>query len=280
VHEDGKDMGIQGPRTAILLPLWQEIFDELQLEPHYILAVRHPGTVAASLSRRNRLAFAHSQALWLKTNLDVLSHAGNDLRAIVDYDRWFESGLQQARTVVNSSDLSDSMSETPIAEALNQVIHPGLRHHSDNEDMICSRTMAKFYSLLARAAVDGKISDEISEITATFEKSLDLLNIWDDLVAERDAVIAEGDLAIAGHNLTIADLNLAIEQKDQEIARYKRRWEKYKRRLIVSYAILLILVIIYIACRVLIYCEIRSVRINSSTPSARVREFLFYPETF
>ena len=182
--------GFKDPRTGILLPMWQEIFDELQLEPLYILSVRNPGSVAASLSRRNRLTFSHSQALWLKTNLDVLTHARNNLRAIVDYDLWFNSGFEQARTVVNALNLSPALNDAQIAEALNQVIHPGLRHHSDEEDVVCSPLVARFYSLLCRATTNGKISDEIWAITETFEKSTEFLSIWDDLVIERDEIIA------------------------------------------------------------------------------------------
>jgi len=185
-----KIWGFKDPRTAILLPLWQEIFEELQLEPHYILAVRHPGSVAASLSRRDRLSSSHSQALWLRTNLDALSHTRNHLRAIVDYDRWFDSGFEQARTVIDSLNLSQSIGESQIAEALDRVILPPLRHHSSEQQVVCSPIVTRFYSLLYQAATNGRIPDEIWAITATFEKATDLLNIWDDLVAERDEVIA------------------------------------------------------------------------------------------
>jgi hypothetical protein len=185
-----KIWGFKDPRTAILLPLWQEIFEELQLEPHYILAVRHPGSVAASLGRRDRLSSFHSQALWLRTNLDALSHTRNHLRAIVDYDRWFDSGFEQARTMIDSLNLSRSIGESQIAEALDRVILPPLRHHSSEQQVVCSPIVARFYSLLYQGATNGRIPDEIWAITETFEKATDLLNIWDDLVAERDEVIA------------------------------------------------------------------------------------------
>lgn len=214
-----KIWGFKDPRTAILLPIWQEIFDELQLDPLYVLAVRHPGSVAASLSRRDRLTASHSQALWLKTNLDVLSHARNNLRAIVDYDRWFDSGYQQARTMINSLNLSPPVSETQMVEAVDQVIHPGLRHHSAEGDAICSPIVAKFYSILLRATTDGQIPDEIRAITETFEKSSELLNIWEDLVKERDGIIND---IIAERNETTEELNIKIDR-----LRDQRKWFIY-----------------------------------------------------
>jgi hypothetical protein len=232
--------GFKDPRTAIILPLWQEIFEELRLEPLYILTVRNPGSVAASLSDRDRLAFSRSQALWLKTNLDVLSFAGNNLRAIVDYDRWFGSGLEQAHGVVDSLNLSQSVSETRIAEAVNQAIHPGLRHHSSKENVICSPIVTKFYSLLSRAAIEGRVPDEIKEITATFEKSMDLLNIWSDLVTERDAIIAQQNATLAQYNATFEQQNALLAQ--QNAAFEAKRTRLRKQRQLFAYALITIFV--------------------------------------
>jgi hypothetical protein len=186
-----KIWGFKDPRVAVLLPLWQEIFDELQLEPLYLLSVRHPGSVAASLARRDSLALADSQALWLKTYLDALSHTGNHLLCVVDYDRWFESGLEQAGTVIESLNLSKSITEEQIVNAVNNTIQPGLRHHSSKQNATCSPIVDGFYSLLRQAAIDGKVSDEIWTLTETFEKARGLLNTWDELVAERDKIIAD-----------------------------------------------------------------------------------------
>ena len=217
--------GFKDPRTAILLPLWREIFDELQLEPMYVLSVRYPGSVAASLARRDRFALARSQVLWLKTYVAALSYTRNHLLGVVDYDRWFESGLEQARTVIESLNISQSISEEQIANAVNDTIQPALRHHSSRQDAMCPPTVARFYSLLRQATIDGKVSDEIWTITEAFESTTDLLSIWDDLVI---------------------GLDQAIEQKNEQVAVYKRRSKNYKNILYYSYTIFLILVIVYI----------------------------------
>jgi hypothetical protein len=191
-----KIWGFKDPRTAILFPVWEEIFEELQLEPVCILAVRHPSSVAGSLSTRNRFASSHSEALWLKTNLEVLSHARDHLRAIVNYDNWFSSGLDQARTLINSLRIFPSIDEAQLTEAVNQVIQKNLRHHSAGDEAICSPIVAKFYNLLCEATTDAEIPGEISEITTTFEKSMDLLTIWDGMVAERDSIIDQRNTKI------------------------------------------------------------------------------------
>ncbi|MGA2404672.1 MAG: hypothetical protein ABSG91_23715 [Syntrophobacteraceae bacterium] len=218
--------GFKDPRTAILLPLWREIFDELQLKPLYILSVRHPGSVAASLARRDRLGLANSQALWLKTYLDALTQTRHNQVGVVDYDRWFGSGMEQARTVIESLSPHQSISEEQIADAVNQTIHSGLRHHSSEHNERFLPIVERSYSLLKQAAVDGKVPDEIWNLTETFEKTKDILSIWEDLVAERDAIITE---------------------RDQQMDWCKKKYRIYRKFLYYSYAVFLILVIVYFA---------------------------------
>jgi len=146
----------------------------------------------------------------------VLSYTRSNLRAIVDYDRWFDSGLQQARTLIKSLNLFPSISEQQIANAVNDIVQPALRHHFSNQDAICSPKVAGFYSLLRQTAIDGRVPDEIWAITETFEKATDLLNIRDGLVAERDATIAE-------RNATIAERDATIAERDVKIARLRKQ---------------------------------------------------------
>jgi hypothetical protein len=42
--------GFKDPRTARLLPMWREVFADLDLTPHFVFCLRHPGAVADSLA--------------------------------------------------------------------------------------------------------------------------------------------------------------------------------------------------------------------------------------
>lgn len=98
-------VGFKDPRTASLLPLWEEVFSDLDLAPVYVLATRDPGAVALSMRRRG-FPFPHGLLLWARTYSEALSHAADQCAAIIDYDDWFEDargvagqlhrGLEQA----------------------------------------------------------------------------------------------------------------------------------------------------------------------------------------
>ena len=81
--------GFKDPRTCRLLPMWKQIFDELELEPLYVLAIRNPSDVVESLWKRNQIDPLHTEFLWLLRTLDAVRDAGGELRIVVDYDRWF-----------------------------------------------------------------------------------------------------------------------------------------------------------------------------------------------
>lgn len=184
-----KVWGFKDPRTAVLLPMWQEIFDELQLEPYYVLAVRHPAPVAASLSKRDDLSFSHSQLLWLKSNLGMLLHTENKLRATVDYDCWFDSATEQARRLIDFLGFSGFVNETRVAQALSRVVHQGLRHHQGTKEAKCTPMVERLYSLLPKAASGEKNPEEALGIVAALEASRGLLHILDETVRDRDTTI-------------------------------------------------------------------------------------------
>src|SRR5436190_1836453 len=47
--------GFKDPRTARLLPLWHQIFDELRIQPKIVVCIRNPAQAARSLEQRDGL---------------------------------------------------------------------------------------------------------------------------------------------------------------------------------------------------------------------------------
>ena len=59
--------GLKDPRLCRLMPLWSMLLDAERIAPRYILAVRHPLDVAASLDARDGISPARALLLWLAT---------------------------------------------------------------------------------------------------------------------------------------------------------------------------------------------------------------------
>jgi hypothetical protein len=153
--------GFKDPRTSRLLPMWKQIFAELNLEPLYVLAVRDPAVVADSAAKLFGLDPLHSELLWAMNTLDAVRDAGGEVRVVVDYDRWFTSPLEQAQAVAGALDLAWPADDSALADRLTQTIRPGLRHSSARRP--CSLPIVtKTYELLKRAAATGRAPDAMA----------------------------------------------------------------------------------------------------------------------
>ncbi len=83
--------GFKDPRTLRFLPLWDKVFAACGVTPLYILAVRRPDSVAASLVKRNGMSVAQARFLWLQHNLAPFGgRRPAAIAATIDYDLWFD----------------------------------------------------------------------------------------------------------------------------------------------------------------------------------------------
>jgi hypothetical protein len=77
--------GLKDPRISRLLPLWKMIFSELGIQSQYIIMVRSPLEVAASLFRRDGFSAEKSVFLWWQHMIESEAKTRNDRRVFVNY---------------------------------------------------------------------------------------------------------------------------------------------------------------------------------------------------
>lgn len=78
--------GVKDPRLCRLMPLWAPLLAAERVEPRYLLAVRHPLDVAASLATRDGIGIARGLLLWLGHLLDAERATRGTKRVIVHYE--------------------------------------------------------------------------------------------------------------------------------------------------------------------------------------------------
>jgi GT2 family glycosyltransferase len=78
--------GVKDPRLCRLMPLWSDVFAAEAVAPRYLLAVRHPIDVAASLAARDGIGTARGLLLWLGHLLDAERATRGMPRVIVHYE--------------------------------------------------------------------------------------------------------------------------------------------------------------------------------------------------
>jgi hypothetical protein len=79
------------PRTLRLLPHWIDLLQRLSLAPVWLLCLRDPRAVAASLFARDAIPHAVGEWLWLEHVLEALCRLGARLACVIVYERWLEA---------------------------------------------------------------------------------------------------------------------------------------------------------------------------------------------
>lgn len=78
--------GLKDPRLCRLMPLWSALSAAAGVTPRYVLAVRHPLDVAASLTARDGIGTARGLLLWLGHLLDAERATRGARRVVVHYE--------------------------------------------------------------------------------------------------------------------------------------------------------------------------------------------------
>ena len=78
--------GFKDPRTIRLLPFWRRALRDLNAEDSYVVVIRNPRSVAASLFARQGMDLAEAQRLWLVHTVPFLDEIRDRPFVVVDYD--------------------------------------------------------------------------------------------------------------------------------------------------------------------------------------------------
>jgi hypothetical protein len=78
--------GIKDPRLCRLLPWWEPVWKELDTTPVFLIVLRDPAEIAASLVRREGFSAAKSHLLWLRHVLEAERWTRTHPRVFLDFE--------------------------------------------------------------------------------------------------------------------------------------------------------------------------------------------------
>ena len=94
--------GFKDPRTIRLLPFWVAALRDCSAAAAYVVAIRHPRSVAASLFRRQEITPAKADRLWLAHNGPFLHELRDKPLVVVDYDLLMREPHAQLERIARS----------------------------------------------------------------------------------------------------------------------------------------------------------------------------------
>ncbi|WP_338552553.1 glycosyltransferase [Paenibacillus sp. KS-LC4] len=178
------------PRTCVLLPIWQNIFEELGIEMNFVVVVRNPIDVGSSLKKRDQLSCKAAMDLWSYYSISMFKSLASTPSNVVfiHYDLFIDNWKDALIEVSKEFDISCPYSEEEFTRLMSSVIKPTLRHSKTeintlNEDISIPLYTKKIYELYFEMKKKGfteKCKREIDALYAEYSNKVasQLLQIY------------------------------------------------------------------------------------------------------
>jgi hypothetical protein len=168
--------GFKDPRTVRLLPFWERVLKDAKVEDRYLLVIRSPASIAASLYSRQEMEVETAQRLWLVHMVPFLADLAGKHFAVVDYDLLMRDPRGQLERVARTLHLPPA-DAVEIDRFTSDFLDEKLRHTiSSTDDIDASTETGRFtrdvFLLLYALATDERMPD------AEFWKSWENVAAW------------------------------------------------------------------------------------------------------
>jgi hypothetical protein len=182
--------GWKDPRTCLTLPFWQDLVGPMR----YVICLRNPCAVVASLSRRSEMSPESSQWLWLAYVQASLAHTSGHPRLFVFYEDIIEQWLPQLRRMAAFVGYPERAEDAAVQSAVADFVEQEMCHYRMTlEDLavdprISFPTKSLYFALRGHAPVAEAVPPD--RVLRSLNKSLDMfanwsLDAWDRLSRPR-----------------------------------------------------------------------------------------------
>lgn len=224
---DAPVFGLKDPRISLLLPFWLRIFELANIEPAFILSLRHPLSVANSLHKRDGFTEAKSLYLWLDYILQGLLHSRGRQAVVLSYDRLMGAPAEQIRRLGEQLQLP-APTDVELDEYIEKFLSADLQHSrfSRDSDELAERApreVIECFDLLLRLADDelalGSSEtllriEHLSQHCRTLHPTLEALHQQDSL---HTAALQEARATLDSLQFVIAKQSLELEDAQQRL---------------------------------------------------------------
>ena len=220
--------GLKDPRISKLLPFWNQVFDALEYDVAFVLALRNPLSIAKSLEKRDGLQASHSFFLWLGHMIESLRGSAGHPRLVIDYDQLIRSPEVQLNRMAATLDLN--VDESALQAYTTEFLDRNLRHTAYiNEDLltepVCPVLVQEMFEWLGQAATeqisleDKRFNEASRAWFNEFERLKISLELIDDQLGHIDRLHREA----SDRDIKIAQLSQASLTQEADIAHLNQR---------------------------------------------------------
>lgn len=205
---------LKDPRICRLLPLWRDILTGLTIKARYIISLRHPLAVAASVQKRDGLPIEHGCLVWLAYMMDVERWTRTETRCFVFYDRLVNNWRKEMAHVADTLGLDLRLDDSAMLAKVDAFIDPLMRHHAltSADTVHPAVTCAQHcYASLDESDSEAGFGRAMDDVYPEYTRLAGLVGPWSDAInlLQRNEMHARAETAF--HQ----------QQFEKEIARIK-----------------------------------------------------------
>lgn len=202
--------GLKDPQISRIIPFWSDVAHQIDVADHYVIALRHPLSVARSLSRYTGFSIARCFEIWYTFTLDALNASASGRRVVISYENILRSPAAEisriAKVIGVPFDLNSALLRTYSESFLDSADNRnGINSIPSYDFKDLPVKVEKLYDFAAKLA-GGELDIDSQEARATISHFQDLrkndLSLV-RLVSELDAKVAsfERDFQVASETI-------------------------------------------------------------------------------
>ena len=168
---------VKDPRLSLLAPLWVEVLERRAVRPVFVITIRHPNEVAASLAKRDGFSPARSHLLWLQHLLEAEHATRGHRRVFVHYERVLNDWQAELERIAAALEITWPNAGADTGEQIAAFITPSLRHHGSDARELAAPLPAivqEAYSIASSAAAGSASPPAFDAVASAFEHALRL----------------------------------------------------------------------------------------------------------
>ena len=186
---------VKDPRISRFVPFWTRVLDDLGVDAGYLLALRNPLEVAASLAHRNGFGHSKTLLLWLRHTLDAERETREQRRVLVSYAGLLRDWRATADEISSRLDLEWTRTGHGVSAEIGRSLSAAQRHHEFSIDELNARDdivawVQEAYAVLLEAW-ESKQSPDTERLDAVNSALADADLAYGDVLAESQLETAE-----------------------------------------------------------------------------------------
>ncbi|CAN7626668.1 hypothetical protein [Aminobacter sp. LjRoot7] len=227
---------IKEPRICRLSTFWLDVFGQMNVRPVFILPIRNPLEVAASLKIRNGIQPDVSHLLWLRHVLEAELATRGRPRVFTTYDELLGDWRQLASKMQAALALAWPRAPGDAGADIDALLSDSHRHHREPLARLFEepvpRGLRKAFEIVDRWSGNGESSDDFAELdrikaefeeasllvsTAVASSAAEMRQLTSDL-ATMEAQVARAQQDLASTQQVLASTQQQLSAMQEQLA--------------------------------------------------------------